>query len=82
VNNRRIQVAKHFEKKLNYCILNETGKKIFIQAFEERINNVFEHKQLKRKTTYKNAIKLDGYKLIKFILEDKPFKPFNIGESI
>ena len=56
-----------------YCILNETGKKIFIQAFEERINSVFEHKQLKRKTTYKNAIKLDGYKLIKFILEGKPF---------
>ena len=73
VNNRRIQVSKHFEKKLNYCILNETGKKIFIQAFEERINSVFEHKQLKRKTTYKNAIKLDGYKLIKFILEGKPF---------
>jgi CRISPR-associated protein Cas1 len=81
VNNRKIQVSKHFESKLNYCLLNDTGKKVFIEAFEDRINQVFDHVLLKRKTTYKNAIKLDGYKLIKFILEDKPFKPFRLGES-
>ncbi len=81
VNNRKIQVSKHFESKLNYCLLNDAGKKVFIEAFEDRINQVFEHPVLKRKTTYKNAIKLDGYKLIKFILEDKPFKPFRLGES-
>ena len=34
VNNRRLQVEKHFEKKVNYCILNEEGRKIFIEAFE------------------------------------------------
>ncbi len=82
VNNRKLQVSKHFESKLNYCLLNEPGKKIFIEEFEERINQVFEHKALKRKTTYKNAIKLDGYKLIKFLMEGKSFKPFNLGESM
>ena len=34
VNNRKLQVEKHFEKNVNYCILNEEGRKIFIQAFE------------------------------------------------
>ena len=34
VNNKRIQVAKHFEKSLNYCILNEEGRQIFIESFE------------------------------------------------
>lgn len=37
VNNRKIQVTKHFDKKLNYCLLNEEGRKIFIEAFEGRL---------------------------------------------
>ena len=41
VNNKRIQVAKHFEKTLNYCILNEEGRQIFIEAFENRIETTF-----------------------------------------
>ena len=82
VNNRRIQVSKHFDKKLNYCLLNESGKKIFIEALEERFNNVFEHPILKRKVSYESAIKLDGYKLIKFFAEGKEFKPFNLKEMM
>lgn len=82
VNKKMIKVDKHFEKKVNYCLLNEEGRDIFIKAFEERIEGVFEHKGLKRKTSYRNAIKLDCYKLIKYILEDKPFVPFNVGEKM
>lgn len=65
VNNRKIQVAKHFEKKLNYCLLNEEGRKIFIEAFEGRLESVYQHPKLKRKITYRTAMKLDCYKLIK-----------------
>ena len=82
VNNRKLQVDKHFEKKLNYCILNEDGRKIFIAAFEARLDSVFEHPKLKHKVSYRTAIKLDCYKLIKDILEEKPFAPFNMKEKI
>lgn len=82
VNNKKLQVSKHFDKKLNYCLLNDTGRKIFIEAFENRLNTKFNHSVLKRKTTYLSAIKLDGYKLIKFIIEEKPFKPFSLKEMI
>ncbi|HBF78059.1 MAG TPA: type I-B CRISPR-associated endonuclease Cas1 [Clostridiaceae bacterium] len=82
VNNKRIQVGKHFNKKLNYCLLNEAGKKIYIQSLEDRFDNAFMNEKLKRKVSYKTAIKLDGYKLIKFIMEDKPFKPFSIKEGM
>jgi len=81
VGRKKLQVAKHFEKKLNYALLNEEGKKIFIQAFENRINEKFLHPKLKRKTTYQSAIKYDGYKLIKFILENREFKPFSLKEK-
>lgn len=82
INNRKISAAKHFDKKLNYAMLNEAGKKIFIDAFETRINQTFEHPVLKRRITYKQAIRLDAYKLIKFIMEGKPFKPFNAEENL
>lgn len=80
VNNRRIQVEKHFDKKTNYCLLNEEGRNIFITAFEERMETVFMHPALNRKVTYRTAIKLDCYKLIKFIMEDKEFVPFSLKE--
>lgn len=82
INNRKIQVDKHFEKKVNYCLLNEEGKKIFIEAFEGRLESVFKHPKLKRNISYRTAIKLDCYKLIKWILEDKEFIPFSIKEGM
>lgn len=82
VNNRRLQVSKHFDKKVNYCLLNEEGRKIFIEAFESRLESVFTHPKLNRKVTYRTAIKLDCYKLIKFILEDKQFIPFSLKENM
>ncbi|MGG7209933.1 type I-B CRISPR-associated endonuclease Cas1b [Clostridium baratii] len=81
VNRKSIKVEKHFDKKVNYCLLNEEGRNIFIKAFEERLESVFLHPKLKRKVTYKTAIKLDCYKLIKFIMEEKEFKPFSLKEG-
>ena len=81
VNNRKIQVEKHFDKKVNYCLLNEEGRKIFIEAFEGRMESVFVHAGLKRKVSYRTAIKLDCYKLIKMILEGREFVPFSLKEG-
>lgn len=82
VNNRRLQVEKHFEKNVNYCVLNEEGRKIFIEAFEGRLESVFMHPKLKRKVSYRTAMKLDCYKLIKNILEEKEFVPFSLKEGM
>lgn len=82
VNKRKLQVEKHFDKKVNYCILNEEGRKIFIEAFEARMESVFKHPKLKRQVSYRTAIKLDCYKLIKFIMEDKEFVPFSLKEEM
>ena len=81
VNRKKLKVEKHFEKKLNYALLNEEGKKVFIKAFEERINEKFKHSTLKRMVSYNSAIKLDGYKLIKYLLEGREFIPFLLREK-
>ena len=82
VNNKKIQVSKHFDKKVNYCLINEEGRNVFITAFEERMEAVFNHPKLKRRVSYRTAIKLDCYKLIKYIMEDKEFIPFSIKEKM
>ena len=82
VNNKKIQVSKHFDKKVNYCLLNDEGRNVFITAFEERMESVFNHPKLKRRVSYRTAIKLDCYKLIKYIMEDKEFIPFSIKEKM
>lgn len=82
VNKKHLTVAKHFDHKLNYCLLNEKGKQIFIQAFEERLQTIFSHERLKRNVSYMTAIKYDGYKLIKFLMEGKEFVPFNIKTKV
>lgn len=81
VNNKRLKVDKHFEKDFNYALLNDEGKKIYIEALDNRINTTFTHPLFKRKVSYKQAIKLDAYKLIKFIIEGKEFVPFDDSEK-
>lgn len=82
VNNKKLKVEKHFDKKVNYCLLNDEGRRIFIEAFEKRLESVFEHPKLKRKVNYRTAMKLDCYKLIKYIMEDKEFVPFSLKEKM
>ncbi len=82
VGRKKLQVLKHFDKSLNYALLNDEGKKIFIDAFEERMNETFLHVKLKRKVTYKHCLKLDGYKLIKTIVEGREFMPFLLKEKM
>ena len=82
VNNRKLKVEKHFNRELNYCVLNDEGRKIFIEALEGRMESTFVHPNLRRKVSYRTAIKLDCYKLIKQILEDKEFKPYSLKEKM
>ena len=78
VNNRKIRVENHFERKVNYCILNEEGRNIFLEAFQKRMEMVMQHPKLKRKTSYHSMLKIDCYKLIKFITENKEFIPYSL----
>ncbi len=77
LNKREIQ-ERHFDKKLNKCILNDSGKKIFIKALEERMNETFKHRSLGRNVSYRHLIKLECYKLSKHLLGIEEYKPFKM----
>jgi CRISPR-associated protein Cas1 len=77
LNKKELQ-DKHFNNKLNKCILNESGKKIFVKAFEDRLNETIQHRSLKRNVSYRHLIKLESYKLAKHLLDMEEYKPFKM----
>lgn len=77
LNKRELQ-EKHFDNKLNRCLLNPTGKKIFVKAFDERLSETIQHRSLKRKVSYKHLVKLECYKLSKHLLGMEEYKPFKM----
>jgi len=78
VLNKHALGSNHFDRKLNRCLLNEKGKKIFVKAMEERYDETFRHRSLGRNVSYKHLIKLECYKLLKDILGIEEYKPFKM----
>jgi len=75
LNKKEIQ-DKHFDHKLNKCLLNDSGRKIFVRNFEDRLQETIKHRKLKRNVSYKHLIKLECYKLAKHLLDIEEYKPF------
>ena len=77
LNKKEIQ-EKHFYWKLNKCLLNQTGKKIFVKAIEDKLVETIKHRTLNRNVSYRHLIKLECYKLAKHLLEIEEYKPFKM----
>jgi CRISPR-associated protein Cas1 len=75
LNKREIQ-AKDFDVQVNGVVLKEGAKKIFVRAFEERLNETIKHRSLNRSVSYKHLVKLECYKLTKHLLGMEQYKPF------
>lgn len=78
VNKNILQVEKHFMKEINYASLNEEGRKVFMKYWDEKLEKTIDHPILKRKVSYGSLIKLDAYKLIKYLLWENLFIPFSL----
>jgi CRISPR-associated protein Cas1 len=70
--NRRVLQVKHFDKEINGCYLNDTGRQLFIQAFEERLKQTIKHPTLGRSVSHKRLVLLECYKLMKYVLDINP----------
>ena len=75
VNNRMLG-EEDFLDELNFCYLNDRGRRIFLAEWDEKLRTTIKHPSLKRKVSYQRLIRLDCYKLIKHLLGDKPYEAF------
>ena len=77
VNNGELR-PQHFDEKLNFCYLKESGRKVFLQAWDERLKTTIEHRNLGRKVSYRRLVRFECYRLKKHLLEIEPYEPFKI----
>lgn len=77
--NKNMLSGKDFERKFNGCYLTNVGRKKFIRAFEERLQETIKHRSLNKNVSYKRLVRLEAYKLAKYILKiEDEYHPFKI----
>lgn len=76
--NRNQITEKSFTKDLNYLHLTKDASKVIVAELETRLKTTIKHKDLGRNVSYQYLIRLEAYKLIKHILDEKPYEPFEI----
>ncbi|MEE0777063.1 MAG: type I-B CRISPR-associated endonuclease Cas1b [Bacillota bacterium] len=62
----------------HFLKLKEPALKKIIKEFEETLKRTVSHKSLNRTVSYRHLIRLEIYKLIKHLLEEKPYEGFKI----
>ena len=77
LNKKQIQ-ASDFRQELNRCVLKDGARKVFVQAFDERLKETFKHRSLGRNVSYRHLVKLECYKLQKHLLGIEDYKPFKM----
>lgn len=76
--NKNIITKDDFIKEDYYLKMKDASLKKAIQELENTLKRTIMHKSLKREVTYERLIKLELYKLIKHLMNDKKYEGFKI----
>ena len=74
VNNGELSL-KHFDESLNFCYLKESGRKVFVEAWDERLKTTFEHRNLGKRVSYRHLVRLECYKWQRHFFEGAAYEP-------
>ncbi len=67
-----------FDLQLNSCLLKESGRKIFINEYDQKLATTIKHRKLNRSVSYRTLIRYECYKLIKHLLDSEEYQSFKI----
>lgn len=74
--NKKILSESDFEKSLKGIVLNDKGKKKYLQQLEEKLKQTVYYPSLKKKISYRRLMRLELYKLEKHLMGEEEYKPF------
>lgn len=74
--NTKMLSEKDFERDVNFCYLSESGRKIFLKEYDERLTTTIKHRKLNRNVSYRHLIRLECYKLEKHIANMESYSGF------
>ena len=77
--NKNVLKSGDFLKELNGVYLNEKGKKIFVQEYQDKLETTITHKRLGREVSYRTLLRLELYKIEKHIMNDNEYQPYEAG---
>lgn len=66
----------HFDRSMDGCFLTEPGRRLFLNALEERLGTTIKHRRLGRSVSYRHLIRLECYKLIRHLTGVEPYRAF------
>lgn len=78
LNKKQIQ-SSDFRMDMNRCVMKDSARKTFAQAFEDKLKETFKHRNLGKSVSYKHLVKLECYKLSKHLLSIEEYKPFKMN---
>jgi len=74
--NKAILDERDFENKIDGIILNDKGKRKFLEYIEKRLKQTIKHSKLKRPVSYRRLIRLELYKIEKHLMGEQKYEPF------
>lgn len=75
VNRSQISV-QDFDSSVEGCLLTDDGRKTFVREYEDMLERTVEHPSLDRHVSYQYLLRLEGYKLHKYVLGDADYEAF------
>lgn len=76
--NKHMITEKDFEEGSNFYYLKDSARMKILQEYDETLERTIRHRNLKRNVSYKFLFRLECYKLIKHLINEKEYKGFRI----
>lgn len=76
--NKKVISESDFDTESNFCYLKKNAQQKILKAYNERLEKTIKHRELKRHISYRRLMRLECYKLIKHLMNDKNYEGFKI----
>jgi len=73
---RNMLKSSNFEAKADGILMNDKGRKLFVEEWENRMKTTIKHRELGREVSYRRLIRMELYKLEKHLMGEKEYQPF------
>ncbi len=70
---------KDFRKHANGILMTDEARRKVLESWDKQLRKTIHYPPLKRSVSYRRLLRLDCYKLIKFLIEDQEFTPYRIS---
>lgn len=76
--NKKMISESDFSEELNFLRMKDSAVQKVVKEFENTLKRTIKHKSLNRTVSYNHLIRLELYKLIKHMLQEKEYEGFKI----